>query len=261
MEDFAYAGGLQAVIRQLDEAHMLDGDLMTVTGATIRENACTAETFNSEVIRPIQSPITASGGIAVLRGNLAPDGAVLKPSAATPALMKHTGRVVIFDSIEDFHRRVDDPLLEIDESCVMVLRNCGPRGYPGMAEVGNMSLPAKLLARGVDDMVRLSDARMSGTAYGTVILHVSPEAALGGPLALVEDGDFVALDVDARRLELLVDAPELERRRAVWRPSRSEALSGYHSLYVEHVLQADRGCDLDFLVGCRGAAVPERESH
>jgi len=256
MEDFAYAGGLQAVIRELNAAKLLDGDALTVNGATIAQNAKTAETFNSEVIRPMDAPLTASGGIAVLRGNLAPDGAVLKPSAATPKLMKHTGRAVVFDTIEDFHARVDDPSLDIDENCVMVLRNCGPRGYPGMAEVGNMALPAKILARGVTDMVRVSDARMSGTAYGTVVLHVAPEAALGGPLALVQDGDQIALDVEARRLELLVDAAELARRRAAWKPSPSKALQGYQTLFVEHVLQADRGCDFDFLVGCRGAPVP-----
>jgi dihydroxy-acid dehydratase len=261
MEDFAYAGGLQAVIRQLQEAGMIDGDQMTITGATIGENARTAETFNAEVIRPMDAPLTASGGIAVLRGNLAPDGAVLKPSAATGTLMKHTGRAVVFDSIEDFHSRIDDPSLDVDESCVMVLRNCGPRGYPGMAEVGNMSLPAKLLARGVGDMVRISDARMSGTAYGTVVLHVAPEAALGGPLALVKDGDLIALDVESRRLELLVDAAELERRRQRWRPPASKATAGYQTLFTQHVLQADRGCDFDFLVGCRGASVPARESH
>jgi L-arabonate dehydrase len=261
MEDFAYAGGLQAVIRQLIDAQMLSGELLTVTGITISENSRMAETFNSQVIHPLDAPLTASGGIAVLRGNLAPDGAVLKPSAATPSLMKHTGRAVVFNTIEDFHNRIDDPTLDIDETCVMVLRNCGPRGYPGMAEVGNMSLPAKLLARGILDMVRLSDARMSGTAYGTVVLHIAPEAALGGPLALVNDGDFISLDVESRRLELLVDAQELGRRRDAWRPPPSKALSGYQTLYVEHVLQADRGCDFDFLVGCRGADVPVRESH
>jgi dihydroxy-acid dehydratase len=261
MEDFAYAGGLQAVMRQLHERGMLNGELLTITGTTIGENASTAETFNADVIRPIDAPITASGGIAVLRGNLAPNGAVIKPSAATPALMKHTGRAVVFDTIEDFHSRIDSPMLDIDESCVMVLRNCGPRGYPGMAEVGNMSLPAKLLARGIIDMVRISDARMSGTAYGTVVLHISPEAALGGPLALVQNGDLIALDVEARRLELLVDATELRRRQESRLPTPNNALLGYQSLYVKHVLQADRGCDFDFLVGCRGASVPMRDSH
>ena len=256
MEDFSYAGGLQAVIRQLHDAGLVNGEALTVNGATIGENARGAAAYNTEVIRPLNAPLTANGGIAVLRGNLAPDGAVLKPSAATAHLMKHTGRAVVFDTIDDFHARVDDPALDIDENCVMVLRNCGPRGYPGMAEVGNMALPAKILARGVTDMVRLSDARMSGTAYGTVVLHVAPEAALGGPLALVRDGDQIALDVEARRLELLVDAAELQRRRETWRPAPSRALAGYQTLFVEHVLQADRGCDFDFLVGCRGAPIP-----
>jgi dihydroxy-acid dehydratase len=259
MEDFAYAGGLQAVVRQLLAARLLDGELLTVNGKSIKENASNAEVFNADVIRPVTAPMTANGGIAVLRGNLAPNGAVLKPSAATAELMQHTGRVVVFDSIDDFHARVDDPTLEIDESSIMVLRNCGPCGYPGMAEVGNMPLPAKLLARGVRDMVRISDARMSGTAYGTVVLHVAPEAAVGGPLALVQQGDQIVLDVAGRRLELLVDPGELERRRQAWRaPANSR--QGYQALYVKHVLQADRGCDFDFLVGCRGAPVPA-ESH
>ena len=259
MEDFAYAGGLQAVVRQLLEARLLDGDLLTVNGKSIKENAGSAEVFNADVIRPVTAPLTANGGIAVLRGNLAPNGAVLKPSAATAELMQHTGRAVVFDSIDDFHARVDDPTLEIDASSIMVLRNCGPCGYPGMAEVGNMPLPAKLLARGVRDMVRISDARMSGTAYGTVVLHIAPEAAVGGPLALVHEGDQIVLDVPGRRLELLVDAAELDRRRQAWRAPASGRL-GYQGLYVEHVLQADRGCDFDFLVGCRGAPVPF-ESH
>ncbi len=259
MEDFAYAGGLQAVVRQLLAARLLDGELLTVNGKSIKENASNAEVFNADVIRPLTAPITANGGIAVLRGNLAPNGAVLKPSAATAELMQHTGRAVVFDSIDEFHARVDDPTLEIDESSIMVLRNCGPCGYPGMAEVGNMPLPAKLLARGVRDMVRISDARMSGTAYGTVVLHVAPEAAVGGPLALVQQGDQIVLDVAGRRLELLVDPGELERRRQAWRaPANSR--QGYQALYVKHVLQADRGCDFDFLVGCRGAPVPA-ESH
>jgi L-arabonate dehydrase len=260
MEDFAYAGGLQAVVRQMLEAGMLDGELLTVNGKTVAQNADSAEVFNTQVIRSMAAPLTANGGIAVVRGNLAPNGAVLKPSAATPELMQHTGRAVVFDSIDEFHARVDSPTLEIDENCIMVLRNCGPCGYPGMAEVGNMPLPAKLLARGVRDMVRISDARMSGTAYGTVVLHVAPEAAVGGPLALVQEGDAIALDVAERRLELLVDAAELKRRQEAWRPAPSRASPGYQTLYVSHVLQADRGCDFDFLVGCRGAAVPA-ESH
>ena len=259
MEDFAYAGGLQAVVRQLLEARLLDGELLTVNGKSIKENASSAEVYNAEVIRAVAAPLTVNGGIAVLRGNLAPNGAVLKPSAATAELMQHTGRAVVFDSIDDFHARVDEPTLEIDENSIMVLRNCGPCGYPGMAEVGNMPLPAKLLARGVRDMVRISDARMSGTAYGTVVLHVAPEAAVGGPLALVQQGDQIILDVAGRRLELLVDPGELQRRRQAWRaPPISR--QGYQALYVKHVLQADRGCDFDFLVGCRGAAIPA-ESH
>jgi dihydroxy-acid dehydratase len=260
MEDFAYAGGLQPIIRQLGEAGTLDRDVMTVNGATIWENAAGAEVFNAEVIRSVKSPLTASGGIAVLRGNLAPNGAVIKPSAATPSLMKHAGRAVVFADIEDYRARVDDPSLDIDETSVMVLQNCGPRGYPGMAEVGNMSLPRKLLERGVKDMVRISDARMSGTAYGTVVLHVAPEAAVGGPLALVSTGDQVALDVEARTLMLQVSDQEMTRRRANWRAPPTCALPGYQTLHVEHTLQADQGCDLDFLVGRRRAGIP-RESH
>ena len=260
MDDFADAGGLQALNKRLVEAELLHGDATTVNGRTVGENCATAEVYNDEVIRPLDKPVTRSGGIAVLLGNLAPNGAVLKPSAATPSLMRHTGKAVVFESIEDYHARVQDPNLDIDESCVMVLKNCGPRGYPGMAEVGNMSLPSKVLARGVTDMVRLSDARMSGTAYGTVVLHISPEAAIGGPLALVRNGDQISLDVASRRLELLVDDAELERRRRVWRAPTDTPTGGYQRMHVDHVLQADRGCDLDFLVGARTAAVP-RDSH
>jgi len=260
MEDFAYAGGLQPVMRQLGERGLLHRDAMTVNGRTIWDNASTTEVYNAEVIRPFDAPLTAGGGIAVLRGNLAPSGAVIKPSAATPALMEHTGRAVVFETIEDYRARVDDPALDIDETCVMVLKNCGPCGYPGMAEVGNMSLPAKILARGITDMVRISDARMSGTAYGTVVLHVAPEAAIGGPLALVRNGDRISLDVEARRLELRVEEAELAQRKAQWKPPQNAAMPGYQTMYVSHVLQADRGCDLDFLVGRRGAAIP-RESH
>ncbi len=260
MEDFAYAGGLQPIIRRLAERGLIHREALTVNGRTLWENAAGADVYNAEVIRPDDSPLTKSGGIAVLRGNLAPNGAVIKPSAATPALMKHTGRAVVFRDIEDYRARVDDPHLDIDENCVMVLQNCGPRGYPGMAEVGNMSLPARLLARGITDMIRISDARMSGTAYGTVVLHVAPEAAIGGPLALVRDGDLISLDVEARRLELLVDEPELALRKARWQAPANVAVQGYQALYVDHVLQADQGCDFDFLVGRRGAAIP-RESH
>jgi dihydroxy-acid dehydratase len=260
MEDFYYAGGLPAVLALLDEHGQLDGEALTVNGRTIGENVKDAPIWNSEVIRDYQNPLVESGGVAVLRGNLCPDGAVLKPSAASPHLMKHRGRAVVFESIEHYHERIADPDLAIDENSVMVLKYCGPRGYPGMAEVGNMGLPAKLLARGITDMVRISDARMSGTAYGTVVLHVCPEAAVGGPLALVREGDWIELDVEARRLHLDVDDAELERRRAEWVAPEPAFKSGYQSLYVKHVMQASEGADFDFLQGCRGHGVP-RESH
>jgi L-arabonate dehydrase len=259
MEDFYYAGGLPAVIRRLGEAGLLNKEALTANGKTIWENNHDAECWNDEVIRPFDKALTASGGIAVLRGNLAPQGAVLKPSAASPHLMVHKGRAVVFETIEDFKARVDDPALDIDENSVMVLKNCGPKGYPGMAEVGNMPLPAKILKKGITDMVRISDARMSGTAYGTVVLHSTPEAAAGGPLAVVQTGDMIELDVPGRRLQLLVDDAEIERRLAAWKPPALPS-GGYQRLYVEHVLQADRGADLDFLVGSRGAPIP-RESH
>jgi dihydroxy-acid dehydratase len=258
MEDFYYAGGLPAVIRDLGD--LIHTDALTVNGKTIGENSAAAVCYNRDVIRPRNEPLVREGGIAVLRGNLCPNGAVLKPSAATPELMKHRGRAVVFEDIEDFHGRIDDPDLEIDETSVMVLKNCGPRGYPGMAEVGNMPLPPKLLKRGVTDMVRISDARMSGTAYGTVVLHVAPEAAAGGPLALVENGDFIELDVESRRLQLDVDEPELSRRRSNWTPPPPPSNRGYYKLYYDHVTQADQGADLDFLVGASGAEIP-RESH
>ena len=216
--------------------------------------------WNPDVIRPASNPVAKDGGIAVLRGNLAPDGAVLKPSAASPHLLRHRGRAVVFRDIEDYQRRIADPLLVVDEMSVLVLQNCGPKGYPGMAEVGNMGLPPKLLERGIRDMVRISDARMSGTAYGTVVLHVCPEAAVGGPLALVQEGDWIEMDVAARRLHLDVDDRELQRRRAAWTPPPCPVSGGYQRLYVEHVMQAADGADLDFLVGCRGTEVT-REAH
>ena len=258
MEDFYYAGGLPAVIRELGD--MVHREALTVNGKSIGENVNNAVCHNLDVIRPLKDPLVADGGIAVLRGNLAPNGAVIKPSASTPALMKHRGRAVVFESIEEFHARIDDPALEVDETSVMVLKNCGPRGYPGMPEVGNLPLPAKLLQRGITDMVRISDARMSGTAYGTVVLHVAPEAAAGGTLALVQNGDMIDLDVGERRLHLDVSEAEIERRRAVWHPPAPPADRGYYKLYYEHVMQADRGADLDFLVGGSGVGVP-RESH
>src|SRR6266850_3991258 len=258
MEDFYYAGGLPAVIRELGD--LIHRAALTVNGKSIGENVEDAPCHNRDVIKPANDPLTADGGIAVLRGNLCPDGAVIKPSAATPALMKHSGRAVVFESIEDFHSRIDDPNLDIDETSVMVLKNCGPRGYPGMPEVGNLPLPAKLLQRGISDMVRISDARMSGTAYGTVVLHVAPEAATGGTLALVKNGDLIELDVGARRLHLDLSEAEIEGRRAAWKAPEPPSNRGYYKLYYDHVMQADRGADLDFLVGRSGVAVP-RESH
>ena len=259
-EDYYYGGGLPAVLRRLGEHGLLEKDARTINGKTIWENVKDAPCWNEEVIRPWDRPLVAEGGLVVLRGNLAPQGAVLKPSAASPHLLRHEGRAVVFEDIDHYHARIADPALEVDESSVLVLKNCGPKGYPGMAEVGNMGLPPELLKRGIKDMVRISDARMSGTAYGTVVLHVAPEAAAGGPLALVRDGDLVVLDVPARRLELRVDEAELARRRAGWTPPPPAMSSGYWKLYHDHVLQADRGCDFDFLVGCRGAA-PPRDSH
>ena len=257
MEDFFYAGGLPAVLREV--SHLLHLDALTVNGRTLGENIANAPCWNREVIRPLAEPFKPSAGIAVLRGNLAPDGAVIKPSAASAHLLKHRGRAVVFETIEDFHARIDDESLDIDEHCIMVLKNCGPRGYPGMAEVGNMPLPPKVLRKGITDMVRISDARMSGTAYGTVVLHTSPEAAAGGPLALVENGDMIELDVPARSLKLEVSDEELAARRARWQPlPRPER--GWQKLYVDHVQQAHLGADLDFLVGSSGAGIP-RDSH
>ena len=260
MEEFYYAGGLPAVLSKLADAGQVDADALTVNGRTMGENVKGAPVWGTDVIRAYDNPLVESGGIAVLKGNLCPDGAVLKPSAASPELMKHRGRAVVFESIEEYKARIEDPALDIDETSVMVLKNCGPKGYPGMAEVGNMGLPPKLLARGITDMVRISDARMSGTAYGTVVLHVCPEAAVGGPLALVREGDWIELDVEARRLHLDVDEAELARRRAEWVAPEPAFKSGYQALYVEHVMQADKGMDFDFLLGCRGHGVP-RESH
>ena len=258
MEDFCYAGGVPAVMIEI--ADLLHLDAPIVAGCSLGEAIAGAKVFDREVIRPRDRPLAASGGIAVLRGNLAPDGAVLKPSAATPGLMRHRGRAVVFGSIEDYKARIDDPLLDVDAGCVLVLQNCGPRGYPGMAEVGNMALPQKLLKAGVRDMLRISDARMSGTAFGTVVLHAAPEAAAGGPIGLVREGDMIEIDVPARRLHLDVPEAELARRKLDWRPPGPAMAGGYQSLYIRHVMQADTGADFDFLRGCRGSAVP-RESH
>ena len=258
MEDFYYAGGVPAVVREL--ADVIHRDALTVNGKTMGENTADAPCWNRDVIHERGNPLREHAGLAVVRGNLAPNGAVIKPSAATPGLLKHRGRAVVFESIEDFKARIDRPDLEIDETSVMVLKGAGPKGYPGMPEVGNMPLPPKLLARGITDLVRISDARMSGTAYGTVVLHVSPESAAGGPLAVVENGDEIELDIDSRKLELRVSEDLLNRRRAAWKPAPVTWTGGYQRLYIDHVLQADKGADLDFLVGCRGAGIP-RESH
>jgi len=258
MEDFYYAGGLPAVVRTLE--NFLNKDSMTVNGKTIWENCKEAPCYNNDVIRNLENPLTENGGIAVLRGNLAPKGAVIKPSAATTKLMQHKGPAVVFEDIEHYKTRINDPTLEVDANSILVLKNCGPKGYPGMAEVGNMGLPPKILEQGIKDMVRISDARMSGTAYGTVVLHTAPEAAAGGTLAFVQDGDIIELDVPSRRLHLHVSDKELKARRKAWSPPTAHMSGGYQHLYFEHVLQADEGVDLDFLVGQRGAAVP-RESH
>jgi dihydroxy-acid dehydratase len=260
MEDFHRAGGLLAVLREVRD--LLDPAALTVTGRPLVSYLDDAPIWDPEVIRSRSAPLVAEGGVAVLRGNLAPDGALIKPAAASAHLLQHRGRAVVFDSVEDFHARIDDPDLDVDADSVLVLRGCGPKGYPGMPEVSNLPLPTKLLRDGVRDMVRVCDGRMSGTAYGTVVLHVAPEAAAGGPLALVQTGDVISLDVPARRIELEVSAEELAGR------SPSEATvsgfanpkRGWERLYVDHVLQADSGADLDFLVGSSGSAV-SRESH
>ncbi|WP_075259169.1 IlvD/Edd family dehydratase [Herbaspirillum camelliae] len=257
MEDFYYAGGLPAVIRQLES--VIDKTALTANGKTLWENCQDAPNWNEEVIRSFDKPFKEAAGIAILKGNLAPDGAVIKPSAATPALLKHRGRAVVFENSDDLHKRIDDENLDVDETCVLVLKNCGPKGYPGMAEAGNMPLPPKILRKGITDMVRVSDARMSGTAYGTVVLHVSPEAAAGGPLALVQNGDFIELDVEARKLHLDVSDEELARRRAQWQKPElpPQMQRGWVKLYVDHVQQANQGADLDFLVGKSGPYVPK----
>ncbi|HEE5794210.1 TPA: IlvD/Edd family dehydratase [Acinetobacter baumannii] len=262
MEEFYYSGGLPAVIRRMGEANLLPHpQALTVNGQGIWENCQQSPIYNDEVIRKIDNPIRQDGGMCILRGNLAPKGAVLKPSAATPELMKHRGRAVVFENFDDYKARINDPDLDVDETCILVMKNAGPKGYPGMAEVGNMGLPPKILAKGITDMVRISDARMSGTAYGTVVLHVAPEAMAGGPLAVVQNGDFIELDAYAGKLHLEVSDEELKQRlENLAPPAPPSFIGGYRKLYVEHVLQADEGCDFDFLVGCRGSEVP-RHSH
>ncbi len=260
MEEFFYAGGLPVVIKRLAEAGLLHKDALTVSGGPIWDEVKDVVNYNEDVILPADRPLTAHGGIAVLKGNLAPKGAVLKPSAASPHLMKHRGRAVVFEDIDDYKAKINDENLDIDENCVMVMKNCGPKGYPGMAEVGNMGLPPKVLRKGITDMVRISDARMSGTAYGTVVLHTSPEAAAGGPLAVVRNGDMIELDVEARRIHLDISDAELQARLAEWKPLPDQPESGYAWLHQTHVMGADTGADLDFLKGCRGAPVG-RDSH
>lgn len=266
MEDFCYAGGLPAVLRTLGDADLLPHkDALTANGKTLWENVKDAENHNQEVIRTLNDPLVSDGGLCILRGNLAPGGAVLKPSAATPHLMQHRGQAVVFEDFDDYKARIADPDLAVDENSVLVLKNCGPRGYPGMAEVGNMGLPPKLLEKGITDMVRISDARMSGTAYGTVVLHTAPETAAGGPIGIIENGDWIELDCENGRLHLDLADDEIQQRLEA-RAQQSQphdnliAKGGYQSLYLAHVLQADEGCDFDFLVGCRGADVP-RHSH
>ena len=252
-----YAGGVPAVMKAIES--LLHGDAITVTGKSISENIASAECHNDDVIRPITNPLQKEGGTVILYGNLAPNGAVVKQSAATKALLKHTGRAVVFEDHSDLMERLDDPDLDIDASCVMVLKNGGPRGAPGMPEYGNMPIPAKLLKQGVHDMVRISDARMSGTSYGTVVLHVAPEAAVGGPLAIVRNGDEIELDVEGRKINILISEEELQARLAAWKPRRRHYDRGYGRLYIDHTLQANEGCDFDFLPSWAGQDDEEPE--
>lgn len=255
MEDFYYAGGLPVVMKELGE--QLHLDINTVNGQSHRDNIADAECYNRDVIGTLAQPIRPEGGTAIVYGNLCENGAVIKPSAATPALMQHRGQAVVFENIDDYHARIDDPALPVDASSILVLKQVGPKGFPGMPEVGNMGLPKKLLKQGIEDMVRISDGRMSGTAYGTVFLHVSPESAIGGTLGLVQNGDWIEVDVANRRLHLDVSTEELARRRQNWTPPEGPEVRGYVKLYVDHVTQAHVGADLDFLIGKSGSAVPK----
>ena len=257
MEDFYYAGGLSALLKALSPHLQLD--CITVTGRTVGENIAGSEIFNSDVIRRLDDPVFSSEGLAILRGNLAPRGAVIKPIAADPKLLKHAGRAIVFDNYNDMNARIDDPALDVDASSVLVLRNGGPKGAPGMPEWGNLPIPQKLLKAGVRDMVRISDARMSGTNYGTCVLHVSPESFVGGPLALLNEGDIIELDVEQRLLNMRVSEDELSRRREAWRPKGEIYPRGYGKLFMQHIKQADEGCDFDFLEGT--APIPEPEIH
>jgi dihydroxy-acid dehydratase len=253
MEEFYYAGGLPALMARVSDLLHLEAE--TVDGKPLGELIQDSKSYDDDVIRPRSQPLTQHGGIVVLRGNLAPSGAILKPSAASPALMQHRGRAVVFADMDDFKKRIDDPELDVDQNSILVLQNAGPIGYPGMPEVGNLALPRKLLEKGVTDLVRISDGRMSGTAYGTVVLHVAPESAIGGPLAFVQTGDFITLDVAGRRLELEVSEEELEARRQRWRPPPRAYGRGYGKVFIDHVQQADRGVDFDILVGGSGTPV------
>ncbi len=258
MEDLYYAGGLPAVMKELEK--FLNLDCITANGKTVRENIDKEESYNREIIATVDQPINPLSGVAVLKGNLCENGAVIKPSAASPHLLKHSGKAVVFEDIDDFKKRIDDPALDVDENSILVLKNVGPKGYPGMPEVGNMGIPTKLLAKGVTDMVRISDGRMSGTGFGTVILHASPEAALGGNFAVVQTGDTISLDVPNRRIHLHVSDEELAKRKSVWRSIVKVSDRGYVNLYQTHVQQAHLGADMDFLVGGSGSEV-SRDSH
>jgi L-arabonate dehydrase len=253
MEDFFYAGGLPVVMKEL--GNLLHQDVLTVNGKSIKDNNANAKCYNADVISGIKKPFKPEAGIAVLKGNLCENGAVIKPSAATPELMKHRGKAVVFESMEDYHNRIDDPSLDIDESSVIVLKSVGPKGYPGMPEVGNVDLPEKLIKKGVKDIVRISDGRMSGTAYGTVVLHISPESSIGGNLALVKNGDIIELDVANRRLHLDISDDELKKRKSGWVPPKPHTQRGYVKIYLDHVQQADKGADFDFLIGKSGSEV------
>ena len=260
MEEFFYAGGLPVVMRMLLDGGKLHADALTVSGNPVGDDLAGVRNWNEDVIRPVDKALTHQGGIAVLKGNLAPNGAVIKPSAASAHLMVHRGRAVVFEDIDDYKAKIVDEALDIDETCIMVMKNCGPKGYPGMAEVGNMGLPPKVLRKGIRDMIRISDARMSGTAYGTVVLHTSPEAAVGGPLAIVRTGDMIEIDVPNRRLHLDLSDAEIAQRMMAWTPLPDQPSSGYARLFLDHVQGADTGADFDFLKGYRGAAIP-KDSH
>jgi len=258
MEDLFYAGGLPAVLKELDG--ILHGDAITVNGKTVKENHSNCDCYDRDVIATVEQPFNNATGLAILSGNLCENGAVIKPSAASAHLMRHTGKAIVFNDIEDYKARIDDDALDVDENNILVLKNVGPKGYPGMPEVGNMALPKKLLLKGITDMVRISDGRMSGTGFGTVVLHVSPEAAAGGNFSVVQTGDLITLDVPARTLTLHVSDEELAKRKQHWQPSKKITERGYVGLFIDRVEQAHLGCDMDFLKGGSGSKVT-RDSH